>query len=81
MYLSVCLLDYRKDFQRLAQDGKLLCVHGKLSCLCVEGKALDAYDISYIEQPLEYGIVHGLVFSRADLVALDIYLYPAGRVL
>ena len=56
-------------------------MYRELACLGDEGEALDAYDVTDVKKFLEYGVVHCLVFSRADLVSLDIDLDPAGFVL
>ena len=46
-----------------------------------EGEALDADKVAYVEQLLEDGVVEGGVTLGADVVAADIYLYPARVVL
>ena len=46
-----------------------------------EGKALDSYNISDVEKFLPYGIVHCLVFARADLVPVHVNLNTSGLVL
>ncbi len=54
---------------------------GNLACLRAEDKALDAYEVANVEQTLEDGIIHGLIFARADVVAGDVDLYSAFGVL
>ena len=50
-------------------------MYGNLACLCAENKTLDTYEVTYVEESLEQYIVCILVFTRAQVVACDIYLY------
>ena len=74
---AVNLLHDRKNPQRLAQNGKFLCVNTELSGLGDEGEALDADDVADVKQFLPDGVVHRLVLARADLVPLDVDLDPS----
>ena len=80
-YLPVLLLDDRENLEGLAQEGQLLGVYAELACLGDEGEALDADDVTDVEKLLPDGVVHGLVFARANLVALDIDLDSPRAVL
>ena len=79
--LTVFFLDYRKHTKGFAQECELFGVDGKLSGLGDEGIALDAYDVTYVEEFLEDGIIHSLVLARAYFITLDIHLNSACLVL
>ena len=53
----------------------------QLAGLGDEGIALDSNHISYIEQFLPHCIIHGLVLTGADFVALYVNLDAAALVL
>ena len=74
-------LDDRKDLQRLAEHGEFLGMDRQLAGLGDEGETLDTDDVTDVQQFLEYGVVHRLVFARADLVTLDIDLDASALVL
>ena len=44
------------------------------SCLGAEDISFDSDEITYVKQFLEHAVVQSLVFSRANLVTLYIYL-------
>lgn len=51
------------------------------SCLCLEDKALDADDVTDVEQFLEHDVVQIFVFLGADVVAGDVHLDASLAVL
>ena len=81
MHLAVGLLDDGKHLERFAEHGQFLGMDGQLAGLGNEGKTLDAHDVADVEEFLEYGIVHRLVFAGTDFVAFDIDLDTAALVL
>ena len=78
---SVNLLHDRKNPQRLAQNGKFLCVNTELAGLGDEGEALDADDVADVKELFPDSVVHCLILTRADLVPLDVDLDSPCRVL
>ena len=74
-------LDYRKHAQALAENGESLGVDGELAGLGDESITGNADYVTYVQQFLENGVVHGFVLVRADLVSLDIDLDAAFGVL
>ena len=78
MHHPVGLLDYGKYTEALAEEGELLGMDAQLSRLGEECETLDSHYVAYVKQLLPYGVVHRLVLSGADFIALDVYLDPAG---
>ena len=81
MHHSVGLLHYGEHTERLAQQREFLCVNAELAGLGEESEALDSDNVAYVQQLFPNRVVHGLVFIRADLVALHINLDAPCRVL
>ena len=52
-------------------------MYGNFACLCAEYETLDSYKVADVEQTLEHYVVSVLVFTRADVVACNIYLHAA----
>ena len=80
-YLAVLLLDDRQHPERFAKQGELFGVDAQLAGLGDEGEALDADDVADVKEFLPDGVVHRLVLSRTDFVALDVNLDAAGLIL
>ena len=81
VYLPLFLLDYRQHPEGLGQDGQTPGMDGELTGLGDEGVALDTDEVAYIQQFLEYCIVHRLVLARTYLVSFDIDLNTAFGIL
>ena len=79
--LALGFFDYRKHAQRLAQESELLGVNAQLAGLGYECKPFDADDVANVQELLPHGVVHGLVFTGADLVAFDVDLNASALVL
>ena len=56
-------------------------MHADLAHLCAEHHTLDTDEVANIEQALEHDVVHILVLLGADVIAGDIHLDAALRVL
>ena len=79
--LTILLLYDGKGTYRLREHGKLLTVYRQLASVCEEGKALNADEVTNIEELLEYGVVERCVALGADVVTTYIDLNTASRVL
>ena len=71
----------REDAERFAEHRERGGVDGEGAGLRDEGVTLDADDVADVEESLEDGVVEGLVFAGADLVALDVDLDAAAVIL
>ena len=56
-------------------------MNGYLARLGAEYKALYAYDVAYVEEFLEYYIIHILILARTEVVAAHIHLYASFVIL
>jgi hypothetical protein len=56
-------------------------VDGCFAHFCGENEPPYTDDVADVEQPLEYRIVHGLVFTGTYFIAVEIQLYPATVIL
>ena len=78
---TVLIFHDGQRLQRLAQQGNLLCMNRNLACLGSKNKTLDADEVTDVKKFLEYFVVKVLIFSRTDLVTLNIHLNTALGVL
>ena len=78
---AVLLFDDGQRPQRLAEHRHFLDVYRDFAHLRAEGEALHADEVADVQQAFEHSVVHRLVLLGADLVALDIQLDAAFRVL
>ena len=78
---AVFHLDDRQRAQRFGEYRQFLGVYGDFARLCAEYETADTHEVANIEQLLEYRVVQLLIFAGAKVVARDIYLDAAHRVL
>ena len=78
---TILIFHDRQWLETLGEQGQLFGVNGNLTSLCLEDEALDADDITDVEQFLEDDIVEILVISLADVVACDVHLYTSLAIL
>lgn len=81
VFHTVLFLDDRQRAQRFAQNRQFLDMDRDFAHLRAEGKAFHSDEVTDVQEALEDGVIHGLVLVGANLVALDIQLDTAFRIL
>src|SRR3546814_13153981 len=81
-YLSFFIsLYHRQRSKGLGKHGHFFHMYGYFTRFSNKRIAFYTDDIANIEKLLKYGIVHGIILTRAQLVTVQVKLDPPGRIL